>query len=104
MFLSMLLTDPLAPSLVTYCFVIATALALYSLIRRICPQTLWPWVAVILYLALDVHTVGTGIYGANGGWGHFQKGHHINTPFLIPILFLPPNIPLSPRSPPPLSL
>jgi hypothetical protein len=92
MFLSMLLTDPLAPSLVTYCFVIATALALYSLIRRICPQTLWPWVAVILYLALDVHTVGTGIYGANGGWGHFQKAHEINTPFLIAILWLSTNM------------
>src|SRR5882762_11679921 len=92
MFLSMLLTDPLAPSSVTYCFVIATALALYSLIRRICPQTLWPWVAVILYLALDVHTVGTGIYAANGGWGHFQKAHEINTPFLIAILWLSTNM------------
>jgi hypothetical protein len=92
MFLSMLLTDPLAPSLVTYCFVIATALALYSLIRRICPQTLWPWVAVILYLALDVHTVGTGIYAANGGWGHFQKAHEINTAFLIAILWLSTNM------------
>ena len=30
MFLGMLLTDPLAPSLVTYCFVVATAVALYS--------------------------------------------------------------------------
>jgi len=92
MFLSMLLTDPLAPSLVTYCFVIATALALYSLIRRICPRTLWPWVAVILYLALDVHTVGTGIYAANGGWGHFQKAHEINTPFLIATLWLSTNV------------
>jgi hypothetical protein len=92
MFLSMLLTDPLAPSLVTYCFVIATALALYSLVRGICPRTLWPWVAVILYLALDTHTVGTGIYAANGGWGHFQKAHEINTPFLIAILWLSTNM------------
>jgi hypothetical protein len=92
MFLSILLTDPLAPSLATYCFVIATALALYSLIRRICPRTLWPWVAVILYLALDAHTVGTGIYAANGGWGHFQKAHEINTPFLIAILWLSTNM------------
>ena len=88
MFLGMLLTDPLAPSLVTYCFVIAAALALYSLIQRFCPRTLWPWVAVILYLALNVHTLGTGVYAANGGWGHFQKAHEINTPFLIAILWL----------------
>jgi hypothetical protein len=92
MFLSMLLTDPLASSLVTYCFVIATALALYSLIQRICPRTLWPWVAVILYLALNVHTLGTGVYAANGGWGHFQKAHEINTPFLIAIVWMSTNI------------
>src|SRR5260370_9311997 len=91
MFLSMLLTDPLAPSLVTYCFVIATALALYSLIRPICPQTLWPWVAVILYLALDVHTVGTGIYSANGGWGQFPTAHGHNQPSLIALLWLDPS-------------
>jgi hypothetical protein len=92
MFLSMLLTDPLAPSLVTYCFVIATSLALYSLIRHICPRTLWPWVAVILYLALNVHTLGTGVYAANGGWGHFQKAHEINAPFLIGILWMCTNM------------
>jgi hypothetical protein len=92
MFLGMLLTDPLAPSLVTYCFVMATALALFSLIRRVCPRTLWPWVVVILYLALNVHTLGTGVYAANGGWGHFQKTHEINTPFLIAVLWMSTNM------------
>jgi hypothetical protein len=88
MFLGMLLTDPLAPSLVTSCFVVATAMALYSLIRRICPQTLWPWAAVVLYLALNIHTLGTGFYAANGGWGHFQKPHELNSPVLIAILWM----------------
>ena len=92
MFLGMLLTDPLAPSLVTYCFVVATALALFSLVRRFCPKTLWPWVAVVLYLALNVHTLGTGFYAANGGWGHFQKPHEINTPVLIAILWMSANM------------
>jgi hypothetical protein len=87
MFLGMLLSDPLAPALVTFCFVVATALALYSLVARVCPRTLWPWVAVLLYFALNVHTLGTGFYAANGGWGHFQKPHEINAPFLIAILW-----------------
>jgi len=91
-FLSMLLTDPLAPSLVAFCFVVAAAIAVYSLVARICPGTLWPWVAVVLYLALNVHTVGTGAYAANGGWGHFQKPHEINSPFLIAILWASVNM------------
>ena len=58
-FLGMLLTDALAPSLVAYCFAVATALALYSLVRGFGSNTLWPWLAVVLYLALNVHTLGT---------------------------------------------
>jgi hypothetical protein len=88
MFLGMLLSDALAPSLVTFCFVAAAAVALYSLVGRFCPRTLWPWAAVVLYLALNVHTLGTGFYAANGGWGHFQKPHEINAPLLIAILWM----------------
>jgi hypothetical protein len=92
MFLGMLLSDPLAPSLVTSCFVIATVLALYSLVRRISPRTLWPWAAILLYLGLNVHTLGTGFYAANGGWGHFQKPHEISAPLLIAILWMSTNM------------
>ena len=88
MFLGMLLTDALAPSLVTYCFVVAAALALYSLVGRFQSNTLWPWLAVVLYLALNVHTVGTGTYAVNGGWGHFQKPHEMNSPLLIGVLWM----------------
>jgi hypothetical protein len=92
MFLGILLSDALAPSLVTYCFVIATAIALYSLVHRFRPCTLWPWVAVTLYLALNVHTLGTGFYAANGGWGHFQKPHELNAPVLIAIMWMSVNM------------
>ncbi len=87
-FLGILLTDALAPSLVAYCFVVATALALYGLVRGFCSQTLWPWLAVVLYLALNVHTLGTGIYFGNGGWGHFQKPHELNSPLMIAVLWM----------------
>jgi hypothetical protein len=91
-FLGMLLTDALAPSLVAYCFAVATALTLYSLVRGFCSHTLWPWLAVVLYLALNVHTLGTGDYTANGGWGHFQKPHEINSPLMIAVLWMSVNM------------
>lgn len=91
-FLGMLLTDALAPSLVAYCFAIATALALYALVRSFCSQTLWPWLAVVLYLALNVHTLGTGTYFGNGGWGHFQKPHEINSPLVFAVLWMSVNM------------
>ncbi|WP_421999498.1 hypothetical protein [Reyranella sp.] len=87
-FLGMLLSDALAPSLVAFCFACAGALALFSLVDRFCSRTVWPWVAVALYLALDVHTLGTGFYAANGGWGHFQKPHELNAPLLLGILWM----------------
>lgn len=87
-FLAMLLTDALAPSLVAYGFAIATALALYSLVRDFCSHTLWPWLAVVLYLALNVHTLGTGAYFGNGGWGHFQKPHEINSPLMFAVMWM----------------
>ena len=87
-FLGMLLTDALAPSLVAYCFAVATALALYSLVRGFGSNTLWPWLAVVLYLALNVHTLGTGSYFANGGWGHFQKPHELNSPLMFAVLWM----------------
>ena len=87
-FLAMLLTDPLAPSLVTACYVAAAAIALFSLVHRVGPPNLWPWAAVVMYLALNVHTLGTGFYAANGGWGHFQKPHEINATVLVAILWM----------------
>ena len=88
----MLLNYPHPHSLVANCFFLAAAIAVYSLVARICSGTLWPWVTVALYLALNVHTLGTGVYAANGGWGHFQKPHEINGPLLIAILWASANM------------
>ena len=87
-FLGMLLTDPLAPSLVTWCFVAAAAIALFDLVRRSDAGAAWPWVAVILYLAFYIHTPGMGIYEVNGGWGDFQKPHEISSALLIALLWM----------------
>ena len=92
MFLSILLTDALAPSLVSYCFHCAASLCLFSLVRGFCRNTFWPWLAVALYFGLSVQTNGTGAYFNNGGWGYFQKPHEINSAFLIAILWMSVNM------------
>jgi hypothetical protein len=85
----MLLTDPLAPSLATACFVAATTIALFDLVRRFGrPRSAWPYVAVILYFALFIYTPSFGFYEVNGGWGDFQKPHETSSSFLIAILWM----------------
>lgn len=71
-FLSMLLTDPLAPSLVAGAFVLTGALIVHALVRRVAGGY-WPWAACILYLSLQVYIRGAG-YGA---WGHLPKLHEL---------------------------
>ena len=87
-FLSMLLTDPLAPSLATFCFAVAAGIALYVLIERLNPGTLWPWAAVILYFVFYIYTIGTDIYTGNGGWADFQKPHETSSAFIIALLWM----------------
>lgn len=87
-FLSMLLTDPLAPQLVTFCFVTAASIALFQLLSRIAPQTSWPYVGVILLLGLLIYTPGVAEYRANGGWADFEKLHELNAALVIAILWM----------------
>jgi hypothetical protein len=88
-FLSMIVTDPLAPSLVTFCFVMAAATALFLLIDRMAPEeSFWPWIAVITYLVFYVYTPGFGLYLQHGGWGDFQKPHEIGSAFVVGFLWL----------------
>jgi hypothetical protein len=78
-FLGILLTDPLAPSLVTLCFMSVAGLALFLLVRRIAPRTAWPVVAVLLFF---------GIYVYTPRWGEFGKLHEFNTAFVIAIFWM----------------
>jgi hypothetical protein len=87
-FLGILLTDPLAPQLVTLCFFAASALALFQFLRRIAPNTIWPSVGIIIYLGLYIYTPGRGQYLANGGWADFEKLHELNTALLVSTLWL----------------
>ena len=87
-FLAMLLTDPLAPQLVTFCFVVAAALALFLFLRRIAPGTQWPAVGAILFLAVHIFTTAsTSMFRLHGGWGEFEKLHELVAALLIAILW-----------------
>lgn len=78
-FLGMLLTDPLAPQLVTYCFMAAAAAALYLIVRAGTSDRAWPWAAAALFLAMFVNTPG---------WGEFEKQHEVNAAFVIAIAWM----------------
>jgi hypothetical protein len=90
-FLSMLLTDPLAPSVVTYCFVAVATLALFIFIDRAMPGTLWPWAATLCFLSVLIYGGGQATFGSpdnNNDWAEFPKEHEINAAFVIVFAWL----------------
>jgi hypothetical protein len=88
-FLGVLLTDLLAPQLVTFTFMVAAGLALFLLLRRIAPATLWPLAGTVLFLFVYIYTPGAAVlYSMNGGWGDFEKLHEINAALVIAIVWM----------------
>lgn len=75
-FLGMLLTDPEAPAIITFCFVTTAALALRSIIEKISPRTLWPLVCPLLYIIYN-------LVGLSNNGGEFQKIHEVTTALTI---------------------
>jgi hypothetical protein len=68
-FLGMLLTDPEAPALVTFCYVAFAALGVTTLAERLAPRSLWPACGALLYVLCYIVSIS-----AFGG-GEFQKDH-----------------------------
>jgi hypothetical protein len=88
-FLGVLLTDLLAPQLVTFTFMVTAGLALFLLLRRIAPDTLWPLAGTVLFLFVYIYTPGAALlYSMNGGWGDFEKLHEINAALVIAIVWM----------------
>jgi len=77
-FFSMLLTDPLAPQLVTTAFIGCGALALFTLLRRAAPGSIVPWLGATLYLAFLIYTPGPDANRNQGGWGDLEKLHELS--------------------------
>jgi hypothetical protein len=83
-FLGILLTDPLAPQLVTFTFFTAAASALYLTLRKTAPGTLWALIGLIQFISIYIYTPGSAlIYSVNGGWGEFEKTHEIIAALVI---------------------
>lgn len=77
-FLGILLTDPLAPQLVTFTFIAAAALVIFLASRDAAPHTAWPVVAVLLFFAVYLYTPG---------WGEFEKTHELTAALMIGALW-----------------
>jgi hypothetical protein len=69
-FLGMLLTDPEAPALTNFSFVVFAALAMTTLAARLAPGSLWPIAGPMVYLLY--YLMG---FGASYGEGLLQKDH-----------------------------
>src|SRR5262249_1454525 len=78
-FLGMLLSDPLAPQLVTFCFIAVAGATLYLIVKDIAPETNWPSASVVLFLSVYIFTPG---------WGEFEKDHEFNTALILAIVWL----------------
>jgi hypothetical protein len=78
-FLGMLLTDPLAPQLVTFCFMAVSATALYLIVEDFAPRTSWPSASAFLFV---------GAYIFTPGWADFEKDHEIKTALIVGVIWM----------------
>jgi hypothetical protein len=73
-FLGMLLTDPLAPQLVAFCFMAVAALVIFLAARDAAPGTAWPRIAALLFPIIYLYTPG---------WGQFERTHEFTVALVI---------------------
>ena len=85
----MLLTAPLAPALVSGCFLIAGAAALFLIAERAAPGSLWPWTAATLYFGLQV-CITDRIFTA---WGELEKLHELTAVMTLGLLWCVVSLP-----------
>ena len=76
-FLGMLLTDPEAPALATFCVVLCASLAMAALVARMFPKSLWIVGGSVLYLIFYIVSVSWGL------GGEFQKEHEFVSALVV---------------------
>jgi len=86
-FLGMLLTDPLAPQLVTTCFMACGASVVYALLRRSTRSPSLSLTGVVLYIGAFIYTPGPHENMQNGGWGILQKVHELTAVLLLAVVW-----------------
>jgi len=87
-FVGMLLTDPLAPQLVTSSFIGCGALTVFAVLRKGVPGTLTPWIGAILYVTFFIFTPGPEANRREGGWGDLEKLHELTAVMLLGIIWI----------------
>jgi hypothetical protein len=73
-YLSMLLTDPLAPQLSTLVVMSATAFVVFLASSSAAPNTGWPYVATLLFIVIYIYTPN---------WAEFEKTHELTTALVM---------------------
>lgn len=86
-FLAMLLTDPLAPQLVTAGFVMCAACIIYALLRRVTPDGQLPMIGMLLFVAFFIYTPGPYEFMIEGGWGDLEKEHELTAVTLLALIW-----------------
>lgn len=87
-FLSMLLTDALAPQLVASGFIGIGALIVFGILRHASRGGLLPYAGVLLYLLLLIYTPGPAENAAHAGWGDLEKTHELTAVLLLAIAWI----------------
>ena len=87
-FLAILLTDPLAPSLVTAIFLFAAALTVALVLERTAPGTKLPWIGAILYLGLLIFTPNPPDLVGSAGWAELAKGHELSASLFFGVFWM----------------
>jgi len=86
-FMSMLLTDPLAPQLVTTAILFASTALIFSVLRAGSSWRILPWLGVFLFILFYIYTPGPHDSLRNTGWGDLEKLHELSAMFIIAILW-----------------
>jgi hypothetical protein len=87
-FLSMLLTDPLAPQLATTVMIMAGAGVVFSFLRSATGNSLLPWIGAALYVAFLIYTPGPHVNLVQGGWGDLEKIHESSGVLMLTLIWL----------------
>jgi hypothetical protein len=87
-FAGMLLTDALAPALITTCFVAVGACLTFAMLKRGTNSTTLAWIGAVLFIALLIYTPGPDENRRNGGWADLEKHHEITAIAVFGMIWL----------------
>jgi hypothetical protein len=87
-FLGMLLTDPLAPQLVTTAFIGCGAAIVYALLRSACRASLLSLIGVLLYVGAYIYTSTFLKISGPEQWGILEKIHELTAVLLLAVIWI----------------